>query len=406
MSATTRCHLVPLLAGLTVLLLADGIAVAQKPAPSVDSILAGWKKRQQRIQRIRYTVVGESIVPKGSRTDDLGRAQPDSPPRDIAQQQNVTFLLDMARQRFRMELEGNRYYSDAKALSPFVSICTFDGRDMMSAVPREKNSSNVYAPGPHDPDLIVSRGYKKCYPLKAVVTHYQSPLLLAHGFVPQYTQSPDFGRPPDGDDFIVRGQVTRDRRTYAIVKTFPFHQPGHTSWDEYWVDTEHDCAVVRQLAYANDKPIIDLEITYQETKQGWLPLKWTGTTRSPDGTVVNVTRQRVAEFVIDPTASDADYRLAARPGMIVWEDDYDAPQEVQSPPGFRRTTFQVAENGSWKEIAGGVGQPSEQQPLWVRRHWLGLALGALAVLLVGAGALWAIRRRKARPPLGSAAPLT
>src|SRR5581483_6779342 len=138
-----------------------------------------------------------------------------------------------------------------------------------------------------------------------------------HGFLPRYIESPDFGREPDVDDFIIRGQVTRARRVYTIVKTFPFHQSDHTSWDEFWVDTEYDCAVVRRLAYANDQPIIDLEITYQDTKQGWLPLSWTGTTRNPKGTVVNVTRQRVKEFAIDPTASDADYKLEARPGDVV-----------------------------------------------------------------------------------------
>jgi hypothetical protein len=406
MNVTTRCRLTQLLPVLAALLLADGIAAAQGPSPSVESILEGWKKRRERVQRIRYSVAGESIVPKGSQaTDDLGMPKPAEPPQDVAQEQNVTFLLDMAHQRFRMELEGSIYVERAKALSPRVSVIAFDGRDIMTAMPRDRNTSSVHTPGPLDPDLMVSRGAKKRNPLNAVIALYQAPLLFAHGFVPQYAQPPAFDRPPDVDDFIVRGQATRDGRPCIIVKTFPLHQSSQTSWDEYWVDVERDCAVVRQLGYKNDKPIVDLEITYQETKQGWLPQRWTGTTRNQKGIVLNVTRQRVKEFVIDPAASDADYRLEAGPGMIILEDDYDSPKEAQTGPGFRRKTFRVAENGSWKElvIVNGAEQPSEEQVSWIRRHWLGLGLGLLGALLLGAGGLWVVRRRR-RPPLQAAAP--
>ena len=353
-------YLPRLLAGLAALLLADAIAAAQGPAVSLEQLFDGWKKRQQRVQRIRYTVVGQSIVPKGSQPDGFGNPVPDNPPHDVPCDQNVTFLLDLAQQRFRMELEGGVYMVGAKGVAPRVSTTTFDGRDLMCANPRNKNTSNVHTPAPLDPDLIVSRNFKKYHPLNAVVAYYQSPLLFAHGFLPRYIESPTFNGTLDPDDFIVRGQVTRDGRPLTIVKTFPFRDSTQTSWDEFWVDTGRDCIVVRQLAYSNDKPIIDLEITYQQTNVGWLPEHWTGTTRRPTGMVINVTRQRVKEFVIDPADNDADYRLEARPGMVVMENDYPDPKDVKTGPGFERKLFRVADNGAWTEIDAAQGPSAER----------------------------------------------
>jgi hypothetical protein len=177
-----------------------------------------------------------------------------------------------------------------------------------------------------------------------------------------------------------------------------------TSWDEYWVDTGRDFAVVRQLAYSNDKTITDLEITYQQTRVGWLPEHWTGTSRSPTGMVVNVTRQRVKEFVIDPAASDADYRLEASPGMVVMQDEYPDPKDVKTGPGFERKMFRIAGNGSWIEIDAGTGQSTEQRLSWVRRHWLALTIGLLAALLAGAGWRWAVWRKRGGPPIQPAVP--
>jgi hypothetical protein len=392
------------LAGLSVLVLARGITAAQGPAVSLDRIFEGWQKRQERVQRIRYTVVGQSIVPKGSQPDGFGNPVPNNPPQDVPCDQNITFLLDMARQRFRMELESGVYMVGAKAVAPRVSVTTFDGRDMMCAMPRDKNTSSVHTPAPLDPDLMVSRNYKKYHPLTTVVAYYQSPLLFAHGFLPRYIEMPTFNGALDPDDFIVRGQVTRDGRRLTIVKTFPFRESTETSWDEFWVDTGRDFIVVRQLAYSNDKPIIDLDITYQQTNVGWLPEHWTGTTRSPAGKVINVTHQRVKEFVIDPAANDADYRLEARPGMVVMENDYPDPKDVKAGPGFERKMFRVADSGSWMEIDAGTRLPGEQQRSWLRRHWLALTIGLFAALLLGAGWLWAVWRKRRRPPIQPAMP--
>jgi len=109
-----------------------------------------------------------------------------------------------------------------------------------------------------------------------------------------------------------------------------------------------------------------------------LPEHWTGTTRTRER-VVNVTRQRVKEFVIDPATSDADYRVEASPGMVVLETDYGAPSKDQSALGFERKTFRVAEDGSWREIVNGVEQPPEGPLSWLRRHWLALTLACLLV---------------------------
>ena len=389
--------------GLAVLLLPDGFATAQQSPSSLDHILAGWQKRRERVGCIRYTVVGEGIVPKGSRTDDLGRALPDEPPRDIVQKQNVAFLLDLRRQRFRMELDETVYHSQKRQLMPRASTVVFDGRDLATALPRERNTSPVHTPAPLDPDLMLSRGYAKCYPLKVVVSRYQAPLLFAHGFVPRYVSAPDFGGAPDPDDFIVSGQIVHGRRPCTVVKTFPLRNYTNTSWDEYWVDEARDFVVVRQLAYQNGKPVIDLDIAYQQSSHGWLPERWTGTTRI-NGVVVNVTRQRVQEFVIDPTATDADYQIEARPGMVILEDDFNDPGKEQFGPGFRRKLFRVAADGSWQEIINGVEQPAEGPCSWLRRHWVGLTLALLAALLAVAGWYWLARPRRGQPPGQAAAP--
>ncbi len=365
---------------------------AQGADEQIKKVFADWEKRRAAIPRIRYTVVGQSIIPKGSLTDDLGHPfSPPVPPQDIPQRQDSTFLLDLPKNRFRLELVGQAYYMDKKELAPRAFTTVFDSQTYATEIPREANTSTVAPRQPSEPDVVINRDYARYQPLMTVNSYWLAPLLLAHGLLPRYLDPADFRTLHDSDDFTVQGQHLYGGRQCLVLRNFPEHTGGtQTSFDEYWIDTGRDSAIVRQLAYVNDKLRLDCEITYQQTPQGWLPLRWTGTTVRNGDQVINVTRLRVQEFSIDPPVEDAAFRPEIKPGMNILETTFEDPEKIQShPPGYRLPTkfYHVGADGSWNEVVNGVEYKSHR---WL---WYGLG-GFVAIAVVAALGFWYWRRRQ------------
>jgi len=179
------------------------------------------------------------------------------------------------------------------------------------------------------------------------------------------------------------------------MRNFPERGGTQTIFDEYWIDTGRDSAVVRQISYVNDNPMVDIEVTYQQTPQnGWLPLRWTATVRQGNQPI-RVARLRVQEYTMDPPIDDAVFRPEIKPGMIVHETIFEDPERiVKQPAGYRPPTksYRVGPDGAWNQVVNGVEVKS--------RAWLWYTLGGFAVVATAALAFWyaRYRRRTIRPP--------
>jgi hypothetical protein len=365
---------------------------AQLGEEQVERVFRDWQKLQDRIQRIRYVVRGESVVPKGTFTDEMGKPlDPPQPDRDIAQKQDTICLLDIAGKRFRMEQDAQVYASWEKRLLPRLTTTVFDGQSSSTAIPRDDNARAGYVRSDSDPDVLIAKNDFRYRPLTAVNAYWLSPLLFAHGLIPQLTSAASFLDKLDIDDFKVHGRAVHEGIPCLVLRTFPSPAGQTTSFDEYWVDQSRDSIVVRHSSYMNDKLFTDVGITYQQTPHGWIPLRWVGSTRDYiDGHLINVTRLRIEEFTIEPEVMDADFRVEVKPGMVILEDDFEAPKAEQGPLGFQRKWYRVAPDGQWQEIDQQSGAALPQT------HWLRwLALAGIAAAIALGYLLW--RRLRAGP---------
>jgi hypothetical protein len=375
-------------------LILTGSAVrAQRPDDQIKQVFADWEMRRETIKRIRYTVVGQSIKPKGSYTDDMGQPiTPPHPPKDIAMRQDSTLLLDLAKNRFRLEMAGERYYLDGQQAYPYAGRTLFDNQTLATENPRDANENAAVPRKATDPDVTISRNYARSgyHALEAVNAFYLSPLLMAHGIVPGFSAPADFDKRPDPDDFTVRGRHFFQGRDCLVLRTFPDRSSGlSTSFDEFWIDTARESAVLYEACYANDKVRVSIEITYQQTSHGWLPLKWTGTTRDSRGQQpINVTRLTVQAINVEPVVTDKDFQPDVKPGMYVSEtihEDLDA--FGSSPLSLKKTKlYHVAADGSWNQVLDGVENKSGS---W---YWYG-AGGVIVAVAMAAIVFRYLRRR-------------
>src|SRR5439155_2876958 len=77
--------------------------VAGQPGDQrIERILKDWQRRQEAVQRVRYSLKGHSIRPKGSQTDEPTGAP--VPAEDVTQDHAAAVLLDFSEGRFRLTL--------------------------------------------------------------------------------------------------------------------------------------------------------------------------------------------------------------------------------------------------------------------------------------------------------------
>jgi hypothetical protein len=386
MRSLVSWFLVVCLPGVAVVHLDPGRVAGQPTDPRIERILKDWHARQSVVQRIGYAVTGQSIIPKGSRTDE-GTGAP-HPEHDVSQEVHAAVLLDFREKRYRLTLNQRLYHSTKHELFPRLTTAIFDSKDFLQEIPREANDSPVYPRLVTDDDVMIVRSAERMQPLSTLVAQGFSPLLLAHGIVPKFMESPAFGKKYDPDDFQIHGEGIHAGKNGLVLRTYPEKNITQASFDEYWVDGMHDNTVVRQSAYVNKTLRVDQDVTYQQTKWGWLPDHWVTTTRDPPNKIIGVAKLKVQEFIVDPAVEAKDFQVEIRPGMNVRESTL---HQSASGLSLSHRSFRVGPDGHWNEIVNGVGQ----RFAWSWRQWLGLVLAASVALVVG---LFVYRRAAVRKP--------
>lgn len=368
---------------------------AEEIDPRLAKVLADWQKRQNAVRSVRYEVRGEHHVPKGSANAlplnsfvrGLPRDQP-IPPKDLVGEVSLTLFLDFEKGRHRSRLQVPQYHLNSGKFVPLVKESTFDGSVAKGALPREQNPGL----GKTTPEFSVASGNMKTEEFR---TDYL-PIFFGHGRIYAVFEPIIPGKlrnKPDPDYLYVHGTGVQDGRTCLIVRTQSLKR-NTTSFNEYWVDTARESAILREVSYSNDKPMHDITIRYHKSSAGWLPESWH--LRVYSGSLLYSDNMRVEKLDLDPPIKDADFQMEIKPGMIV-EERTDLPtKHPLVTPESKISIYREKEGGGREELPDPYRRKGDQYQEHLRRKDLWFwGWSALSVLAIGGFLVWARRRRRA-----------
>lgn len=335
-------------------------APAQQVDPKLQEVFDAWKKRQGRTKSVLYKLSGEALLPKGSFPDWKGVPQPNVPPRDITFPIRRTLLLDFATGRSRDEMETQKYHPQTDKLYSEYYRRPFDGKEIKYYHPRERNTHPDEWKDPSQCELGIGSGYMG----GAAYSQNLWPMLLGHGTVPWYHKVPLPGQlkvVPDIDTMYALGRAVHRGRTCQTFRT----QAKSESFEEWWVDTARDGAVMRYTSYLRTYPHMDLDIEYGQTAHGWLPKRWTFTIRTPStGKLEYEERMRVDQLLLDPGVTDADFDIEIRPGMLVARVTTETPAPGKFATKGKTRLYRAEKGGGLREVIfeKGVERPAPSFP--------------------------------------------
>ena len=371
------------------LLFAVAAAADPPPDPRLEKVFADWQKRRERIKTVRYRASGEHVLPKGSFGDPrtgvlLG---PDSPPHDISWPKHIVLLLDFTTNRHRLQEEEAPYSQEKEKFIPRRTTTVFDSKELWTLADRPAGAP----PDPAAPDAFEVSGNMRGQAFPSVYW----PFFLGHGIVALTTEAHILpGRLkviPESEVYEIQGEGIYENRRCLVLRTGAT-EFGAVGFDELWLDSALESAVVRQVQYVDGNIAMDMQIDYQQTRVGWLPQSWTIAYLRAGGKAAAMERMNVEEVQIDPSVSDADFHVDLTPGMIVKRFFVGgSPDQTTMPNPTPGPVFQIEGNGSWKEIARGEGEQSQ----WFSNPWMWVGFAIALVAAAGAGLWWRTKHRRA-----------
>ena len=375
-------------------LAACGAAGAEDPKldPRVAKVLADWKKRQERIKTVRYRVEGVLVRPKGSLTGII-HATSETPAEDTETPIKRTLLLDFTTNRFRFERDEQDLDLISGGISTTDTDSAFDGKELQNVFLKRQQL-------PRRPDNPLPDGGISTGNLKGGAFEPRFyPLFFGHGVVPVAEVDqlyPGHLRiEPDAGLLYFYGEAIHAGRRCLVFRTHPLSVEMVGFW-EYWVDPDRDSALVRFVSYSGESPDQDTAIDYQATPGGWLAKNWVFTVfTGPEKKrrTVFYERMEVKEATVDPTVTDANFRIDFKPGMLVVKAVRPEPSAADPyATGSAQTQFyRIDPAGRWNEVTfvGGV-----EASTWGARLLWWAAPIALAAIAVGGVLYWRMRRRK------------
>lgn len=302
-----------------------GSEVVRVADPRLEKVLADLQKRQNAVQSIEYRVEGEHKVPKGAYTRMCSvlagpkkkSQNPDhrvAPAEDLRGAVGFTLLLDFAKERYRLESNKQNFNFSSRKLEPQSNIYKFDGKEMKCFMPRDKNLTMSATM----PDIGIVSGNMK---VETFLAEYL-PIFFGQGriYAPMEQIVPgQLRNKPDPNYLHIHGTGVQDDRACLILRTQTL-QLSTTSFEEYWVDTTRENAIVRYMSYVGKKPTCnsDIVMQYRHVPDGWFLAGWHWTVYD-SGKTLYVKEMRVTNMKINPVVTAADFAMEIRPGMIVEE---------------------------------------------------------------------------------------
>jgi hypothetical protein len=371
-----------------------GVALAQEATdPRLEKILADWQKRQERMQRVRYRVEGVRVIPKGALSAAVSGSQSGEPPADVQCPISRMVLLDFAGNRYRLEIEEQEMDVKTQKLTPRPTKQAFNGTELYGHSERRPVEGRM--PEGVWPDVGIGTGNMKVASFEGRL----APLFAGHGVVivsPTDLIYPGHMRirPDKNWLYIHDDKAVHADRLCTVLRTQVYPNSVPSFYREYWVDAERESAIVRLSECANGVPLVDMDIKYQETPQGWLPHSWTFTMRANAKQLILYDQMTVKELTPEPVVTDADFRLEVKPGMLVGkvfhpEPTADDPHGLKTGRGEEKL-FRIGSNGSWNEVQ--IVNGMEVRPWWVLAFWWLTPL----IAAIGIGTWLFFRRRSSQ----------
>ena len=281
-----------------------------------SAIVAGWKNRRAYASSVRYRLEGITTWEHGYYNkaieyfgDDgkLVRPSHDVPAQDAESDLTRTILLDFAGNRHRVATNHPDYDNLEDRLKRLHYINTFDGESSRTRLFRGIQTRRGMI-RPHV-DLIIRRGT-----YRGIFDFEYTPLFIGHGI-----EIHDGCRPRPGD---LSPTLRAGRWNYVRHGTGPDGSPCQVLTSigerrELWIDLARDAAVTR-IVLKDTRPLLKLDMWYQETEVGWLPSKWELTSFSRDETPKErKTTVQVKQIDLDPEMTDRDFENPVSAGMYV-----------------------------------------------------------------------------------------
>jgi hypothetical protein len=361
--------------------------------PRLEKILADWQKRQHWFETVEYKVSGVHNVPKGAYNNlptDISGISPNqvSPPSDVDAPIGFTFLLDFVNGRHRHDnsLEQGLDEKTGKFI-PLRKGDTFNGSVMKCLIPKEENPGHNV--GKTQPEMSIMSGNMKSG--QFLINYY--PIFFAHGRI--YTAMEPIlpGRlrnNPAPEYLYIHGTGVHEGRLCLILRTQTLKQ-STTSFDEYWVDTARESAIVRYLTYSGKKVGGSIDIYYAKSHDHWLPESWRYTA-SPAGKMLYYHQMRVKQITANPSVTDADFEMEVKPGMLVQEIISLPTNNPLEWPKQKVSVYRTKEKGEREEIPDPFRRPGDQYQEHRPRRLIWL-WGVSFFVVVSFGIFW-IRYRK------------
>lgn len=371
---------------------------------ALDEIVASWRLRQNRIRCVEYVASGTHKIPRGAYNtlaEDLGSLgkRGNVPSEDKEVPMNFTLLLDFDQGRHRRKITLPSFAIDTGKITTMHTTDAFNGSLLKEYTPREENVER----GPSQPDLtIVSGDIRSSFHCSAIF-----PIFFGHGrIVTAGSDSIKYGRlrsEIDAKRLFVHGYGVQEETKCTVLRTRTTKTQVNTEFEEYWVDREKECAVVRYVEYVNEKRNVDMEIHYRDlivegVHYGWFPdnWRWSAFVR---GQILYTEDLRVDRVMVNLPINDEDFDLnVMKTGMIVEETVYSRDADANGHPARRISVYQVKEGGERQAMPDPYHREGDQYLVGSgnkRVRYMGIFLVLLTVITASL-IYWLKRRRVAR----------
>lgn len=299
----------------------------------VKKIVDDWTRRQQ-IRGFRYVVGGIHIVPKGwiSQHDPPGSPRTDVPSDEVVIDVKTEYFADLERNRSRIERDFEIYDSTVGRFARMFRVRLYDGQNSQVFYPRDRNRDifdEARASGPWQADLELRTNGGPGF------MRIDLPVLLAHGMVSvggsAVSPTRTLRRNLNADDFSVYGRAVHDGRECVILRSQTDHTRPRPSYNEYWVDTERDSAIVRFVRYIGDSENLLIDLWYDEDDAPGFPLAGYVFMEDFQGRLLRTREEFVLEYEAEPAFTDSLFYVEPQPGFNVADRRTDRRYRVGLP---------------------------------------------------------------------------
>jgi hypothetical protein len=313
-------------------------------------------------------------------------AKPPAPAKDITCAVKRNWLIDLKRNRDRIETEEQHYDRKAQSLYTESWVMTYDG-----SVIKGQQHRDPPLPSSSKPTADVGIGSGNLRGADIEFRHW--PVFWSLGIVPLLTDVQlrrdtiaKVSNPPE--QFYLHGQAVLRGRKCEVLRTLPHGESKSPSFSEIWVDTERDCSIARWVNYSSEQVMNSIEVEYQQLPEGWFPQRWRYQLEGAGRNRLQFEETiEVKEVAINAKVADSDFDIEVKPGMLVAKTRYGDTTLPSEVPSQDRQYYRAADGGALQEVTFQDGHERR-----VKHYWIVWAIAG-AVLLLG---LALVARRCAR----------